>query len=801
LAPGFDVTLVREAGADEGSWVSLAFDPQGSITIAREDRGLLGMTLSQDCTKVVEVKTLNETLAECRGLLYAYGYLFVSANNSKGLYRLRDSDGDRFFDEEQLLRNFPGGAGHGRNDLVLGPDGMIYVIHGDSVDIPTADVSDLTSPLREARRGGKTSEGHVVRTDRDGASWEVVCGGLRNPFGIAFNRHGDCFTYDADAEFDMGTPWYRPTRVVQLMPGADYGWRGVTGKWPPYDPDQPTSTPAILDIGKGSPTAVMFGEQLRFPEDYRNALFVLDWAYGRVMAVHLMPRGTTYRARAETFLQGRPLNVTDIATGPDGALYLITGGRKTQSALYRVTYKGVLPIAPGESASSDHEQRCAPFASTARQLRRSLELLGPELEFRSAEPESTEPDPVKLIADSLSSFDPWLRAAARTALEKQSAPFMAAVGGEVTSINGQLEYFLAGMRLRPQDFAASTIGYCLTLDDQDLSLGQAWTVAYLYAQCWQEAPESIRPQRSRVVSHVEYLFRQATSNRQVNAAATDRKVAYQCAELLVQLEAEHVVDVVSASLLRSASQEDRLQGLLVLRSQASGWTNALRREFFTALNDGESFLRGEGMPKFLSQIREEALRTFSEQERAELESILEAPRERSLPPLEPRRGAIVKQWRVSDFEQLLGDGEHVPDRQRGARIFQEALCDRCHQAGARGPAIGPDLTYVSRRFSRHDLLLSLLEPSAVVAENYRSVRILLQDGRVIVGRLLAEGDYRSEKLQIAVDWLRPLDVLEVDKKDIESIQESDESPMPASLLDSFQVEEILDLLYYLTSDI
>ena len=40
-----------------------------------------------------------------------------------------------------------------------------------------------------------------------------------------------------DAEFDMGTPWYRPTRVVQLVSGADYAWRGVTGRWPPYFPD------------------------------------------------------------------------------------------------------------------------------------------------------------------------------------------------------------------------------------------------------------------------------------------------------------------------------------------------------------------------------------------------------------------------------------------------------------------------------------------------------------------------------------------------------------------------------------
>ncbi len=93
---------------------------------------------------------------------------------------------------------------------------------------------------------------------------------------------------------------------------------------------------------------------------YRDALYVLDWSYGRVLAVHLAPRGIGYRAAAELFAQGRPLNVTDIAAGPDGAMYLITGGRKTQSALYRIEYTGDLSAEPAENASL-HEQQVAEF--------------------------------------------------------------------------------------------------------------------------------------------------------------------------------------------------------------------------------------------------------------------------------------------------------------------------------------------------------------------------------------------------------------------------------------------------------
>ncbi|MFN9039004.1 MAG: heme-binding protein, partial [Planctomyces sp.] len=163
------------------------------------------------------------------------------------------------------LREYSGGVGHGRNDLVLGPDGWIWAIHGDSVDAPAAGTSrDITSPLRDSRRGPVRQEGYVVRISPDGSQSEVVCTGLRNPFGIDFNAAGDAFTYDADNEFDMGTPWYRPTRIWQLSAGLDFGWRVAQGQWPPYFPDRADNSVWQLDTGKGSPTAVMFGSKLNF---------------------------------------------------------------------------------------------------------------------------------------------------------------------------------------------------------------------------------------------------------------------------------------------------------------------------------------------------------------------------------------------------------------------------------------------------------------------------------------------------------------------------------------------------------
>ena len=77
-------------------------------------------------------------------------------------------------------------------------------------------------------------QGWIARTDPDGKEWELIAAGMRNPFDIAFNRDGELFTYDADMEWDIGEPWYRPTRVNHVISGAEFGFRNGSGKWPAY---------------------------------------------------------------------------------------------------------------------------------------------------------------------------------------------------------------------------------------------------------------------------------------------------------------------------------------------------------------------------------------------------------------------------------------------------------------------------------------------------------------------------------------------------------------------------------------
>ena len=126
------------------------------------------------------------------------------------------------------------------------------------------------------------------------------------------------------------------------------------------------SLPPMIDIGPGSPTGIVFGTGAKFPERYQRALFILDWTFGTIYALHLEPDGASYRAVKEEFLWAKPLGVTDVTIGRDGALYFTVGGRGSQSALYRVRYTGLESTEPAAPRAAD-------AGTEARAQRRALE--------------------------------------------------------------------------------------------------------------------------------------------------------------------------------------------------------------------------------------------------------------------------------------------------------------------------------------------------------------------------------------------------------------------------------------------
>lgn len=340
-----------------GSLIALCFNEWGEILASREGGGILLIRDDDDDGIPETVTSYCDKISNCQGLLPLNGMVYAVADGPKGgaLYRLIDEQQDGKADKVEAVLEFEGGVSeHGVHAPVLGPDGSIYIMVGNHAKLPKG--IDPASPYRNYYEGDlfdpkyedpgghaagiKAPGGVVIRTDAEGSFVQLYAGGFRNAYDMAFSREGELFTYDSDMEWDLGLAWYRPTRVCQVTPGAEFGWRSGWSVWPDYFVD---NLPPTAEFGRGSPTGVEFYNHHMFPARYHNAMFACDWSQGRIVAVRFKRKGASFEAESEIFLEGRPLNATDLAVGPDGWLYFATGGRGTEGGVYRVVWSGNVP--------------------------------------------------------------------------------------------------------------------------------------------------------------------------------------------------------------------------------------------------------------------------------------------------------------------------------------------------------------------------------------------------------------------------------------------------------------------------
>ena len=78
-------------------------------------------------------------------------------------------------------------------------------------------------------------------------------------------------------------------------------------------------------------------------------------------------------------------------------------------------------------------------------------------------------------------------------------------------------------------------------------------------------------------------------------------------------------------------------------------------------------------------------------------------------------------------------------------------------------------------------MASIIEPSKVIAENYRSLQIVTTDGKAYVGQATLGGDFRSPVIRLSTDPTQPFKTVEIPKSKIESQKLSNVSWMPTGL--------------------
>jgi putative heme-binding domain-containing protein len=779
---GFMVESIYRVAADQGSWVSMAVDPRGRLIASDQFGKLYRVRVTDKVRAPVEVEPLKLDLGSTQGLLWAFDSLYGVVNRpldagGSGLYRARDTDGDDQFDQVTCLRPLEGSGEHGPHAILLGPDGKsLYLLAGNATPLPELEKSrvprnwrldSLIPPLGQTDGVWRTNRpgGWIAKLDPDGRTFELICVGLRNPYDMAFNADGDLFAFDADMEWDLGTPWYRPTRVNHLTSGAEFGWRTGSAKWPDYYPD---SQPAVLDVGESSPTGMAFGYGAKFPARYQRALFMGDWSYGKIFALHLGPDGASYTATNELFLAGSPLPITDLVIRPqDGALYFITGGRHTSSSLYRVTYRGPEPTAPVRYTVAAGGQ--------ARAERRGLES------FHGA----PHPTAVPAAWPHLRSRDRALRYAARIAIEHQPVTAWRDRAFREADPRARMAGLMALVRCASPDCGPQVIAALAELPWPQLNRDDQLELVRVYSLVGTRFGKPTAPDRERILRQLDGRF-----------PAGSYELNKELAQLLVFLDAPGIVDRLLTAMERAPSQEEPLHHALCLRTLDPGaWTPAQRERYFGWF--ARSLAAGGGVTygDYLLGIRGEVANKLTPAHQQALADVL-AQNPPADPYLDLRQRQVVREWRVEDLLPAAAAGMRGRDFDQGRRVFSTAMCIKCHRFNRQGGMAGPDLTGVGNRFDDRALLEAMLDPSKVVSDQYATVEVNTKDGDSYTGRI---GDQNENEILLKADMLNPANIRKIPWSDIESVRPSRLSLMPMNLLDSFAQDEILDLLAYLKS--
>lgn len=813
IAKGFHVDLLHSVPMEEeGSWVSMCVDPKGRLIACDQYGGLFRITPPGiNGVTDLQIEKIDVNIGEAQGLLWAFDSLYVVVNTGgkfqSGLYRVRDTNNDDQLDSLETLRLLPGSGGeHGPHAILLAPDGQsLYVICGNKTDltefatsrVPRIWDEDNMLPRPYGRgfmKGVPAPGGYISKIDPDGKEWELVTVGYRNEYDAAFNADGELLTYDADMEWDMNLPWYRPTRICHSLSGVDYGWRNGGAKFPEYYAD---TVPPVVNIGPGSPTGVTFGYGAKFPAKYQKALFINDWSYGKLYAVHLEPQGSSYTGKFEEFITGTPLPLTDIVINPaDGAMYFAIGGRRVQSGLYKVTYTGDESTAPTDA----HDDAGA----EDRKLRRRLE----ELHL------GDHPEAVEVAWPYLAHKDKYIRTAARTAIEHRPQEEWLTKAVQEEHMDAGLEGLLALCRVQeretknPKEGVDTVPPLEFPIADGSANPRPMLQVAILEAvgRLFKDH-EGTYPQKLQALRIIQLaVLRLGTPVEELRdgmlAALEPRlpsgRYEYDSMllEILVFLQSPQAATKGVALLNNAPTQEEQIAYAKALRHLQAGWNDELRASYFDWFVRASGYKGGASFSMFVSEMKDDAVKLLSEEQKVALKPILEKKPEGQVTPLSVAPRPFVKEWTLEELLTQVNGKLTNRDFDHGRKMFAAANCFGCHRFANEGGAVGPDLTGLAGRFDSKYILEAITDPSKVISDQYTAVQISTLDGKVVVGRIM---NLAGDSLKINTNMLDPDEIVSVDRKQIEEMQASKVSMMPKGLLNTLNQDEALDLLAYLLS--
>ncbi len=313
----------------------------------KSERGLLGIAVMNNSKAVFLYYTYSQGGGELRNRVYRYEWNGQTLVNPK------------------LILDLPGqpGPNHDGGKLSIGPDNYLYAIIGELrhngklqniKDGPDPDDTGVIFRVNPA--DGSPVENNPFANDSNQAMHRYYAYGIRNSFGIGFDPiTGNLW------ETENGEDTYDEINLVK--PGFNGGWKiimgplartsGVTENELVNFPGSHYSDPLFSWLKPVAVTAIEFMKSSKLGAKYQNNMFVGDYKNGNLYMLKLNKDRTGIEfdnnqqsaglsdlvvdnkneLNAVNFGSGFN-SITDIKTGPDGLLYVLSFG---DGSIYRIS--------------------------------------------------------------------------------------------------------------------------------------------------------------------------------------------------------------------------------------------------------------------------------------------------------------------------------------------------------------------------------------------------------------------------------------------------------------------------------
>ncbi|QEF96174.1 hypothetical protein Mal15_02010 [Stieleria maiorica] len=700
--------------------------------------------------------------------------------------RLRDSDGDRVADQRDVLLSHNTAANYphnGLSGLALAADGWLYVGQGENFGEPYELVGTDGS-----KQSGGGEGGNVFRCRTDGSDVQRVATGFWNPFGLCFDSSGRLWGVGNDPD---AMP---PNRLMHIVPGGDYGFQfrfGRAGVHPlqAWDGEFPGTLPMTAGTGEAGCAVVPHGADL----------WVTSWGDNRIERHRPVERGATWGTTADVVVQGdanfRPVAM---AVAGDGSIYVTDWVDRSypvhgKGRLWRVSRKS-------DAANTDDDDlpKLTDLEEQAGGLRDAA-TLAVDARIQTLDSPDSFLSQAAMFGLVHTNQLPSIERAHATTAEQRVGLLTAwrwkeLVDPESLSADERGEWIRWGLQDDSQRVRLAAIRWATERDCKD-------QLSAIRSQL-QRADMSTRL-FSAVIASIAYLETGSASGRSRDPAIEN---------LLVQFagNSDHAPALRAMAIRRIPADAQ-----VPTDQQLRQWVDEQRERKFAmevvrllAARGGETSLDQlawiAGDERFDLETRADALAALSRNadSYAALINQSSLPKQPATLRTESRR-MLKRNWATDpsrpnkdDLDawiRLVADGGNVD---AGRRVFFRTTCVNCHRHSGRGAQTGPDLSTLSGNMTRQRVLDSILHPSKEVGPLYVPWQVLTTDGNVLTGlKLDRAGAGNSMRFQGADG-----EIFEVPLADVEQQEPVDQSIMPTGLESTMGIDELRDLIAFLTQE-